>query len=176
MTVSWTGANQIGAPLLGDWIDAVYLSKDDQWDINDIRLATVPHTGGLAENQTYSGSTTVPVPGVLPGNYPHPRPRRCRQPGTGDERGRQRDRHRGRLPWGPASWQATAPPSMVRSRRTTSPITTCSISTPETACGSVDQRDSRDSHRALRPLCGVPKPAEIRPALRDSRRHSRRSR
>ena len=32
-------------------------------------LATVPHTGGLAQNQTYTGSATVVLPGVLPGNY-----------------------------------------------------------------------------------------------------------
>ena len=43
--------NQTGTALIGDWIDAVYLSADDRWDINDERLATVPHTGGLAENQ-----------------------------------------------------------------------------------------------------------------------------
>jgi RHS repeat-associated protein len=69
VTVSWNGANQTGAPLLGDWIDGVYLSTDGTWDINDIRLALVPHTGGLAENQPYSGSATLVIPGVLPGNY-----------------------------------------------------------------------------------------------------------
>src|SRR5262249_33539456 len=52
-TISWSGQNITGAPLVGDWIDTVYFSTDDQWDINDIKLADVPHTGGLAENQTY---------------------------------------------------------------------------------------------------------------------------
>ncbi len=69
VTVSWSGANLTGAPLLGDWIDAVYLSTDGQWDINATLLATVPHTGGLAQNQRYSASATVVIPGVLPGNY-----------------------------------------------------------------------------------------------------------
>ena len=69
VTVSWSGVNLTGAPLLGDWTDAVYFSADGQWDINDIRLALVPHTGGLAQNQPYSGSATVVIPGTLPGNY-----------------------------------------------------------------------------------------------------------
>lgn len=34
-----------------------------------IRLATVPHTGGLATNETYTGSATISVPGLLPGDY-----------------------------------------------------------------------------------------------------------
>ncbi len=68
-TISWAGQNRTGAPLLGDWTDGVYLSADDRWDINDTLLATVPHTGGLAENQPYTGSATVLISGKLPGNY-----------------------------------------------------------------------------------------------------------
>ena len=56
VTVSWTGQNLTGLPLQGNWIDAVYLSTDGVWDINDTLLATVPHTGGLAQNQIYTGS------------------------------------------------------------------------------------------------------------------------
>src|SRR5262249_26077381 len=67
--IFWRGSNRTGTALLGDWIDAVYLSTDDKWDIRDIRLALVPHTGGLMENQTYRGSATVVIPGVLPGAY-----------------------------------------------------------------------------------------------------------
>ncbi|MFO0957423.1 MAG: RHS repeat-associated core domain-containing protein [Isosphaeraceae bacterium] len=69
LTVTWSGVNQTGAQLVGDWTDAVYLSKDDRWDINDILLATVMHTGGLAAGQPYIGSATVILPGALPGNY-----------------------------------------------------------------------------------------------------------
>src|SRR5262249_25774754 len=67
VTVSWKGVNRTGAPLVGDWLDRVYLSSDDRWDINDIVVVTVPHTGGLAENQEYAQAVTVPVPGKLPG-------------------------------------------------------------------------------------------------------------
>ena len=69
MTISWTGRNLTGVALQGNWIDADYLSTDDKWDIDDTLLATVSHTGGLAANQTYTGSATVVLPGVLPGSY-----------------------------------------------------------------------------------------------------------
>jgi hypothetical protein len=69
ITVSWEGANRTGAALLGAWTDAVYLSTSDHWDINAIPLGTVPHTGGLAQGQPYSGAATALIPGALPGNY-----------------------------------------------------------------------------------------------------------
>ncbi len=69
VTVSWQGVNRTGTLLLGNWTDAVYISTDDRWDINDVQLTTVLHTGGLAVGQTYTGSATVFVPGKLPGNY-----------------------------------------------------------------------------------------------------------
>src|SRR5262249_15716166 len=68
-TVSWKGSNQTGTELLGNWTDAVYLSKDDKWDINDILLTKVEHTGGLALNAPYSGTASVLIPGQLPGTY-----------------------------------------------------------------------------------------------------------
>ncbi len=69
VTVAWTGRNASGAPLLGDWTDAVYLSADDRWDIRDVRVATVAHTGGLASNEVYAAQASFDVPGLLPGNY-----------------------------------------------------------------------------------------------------------
>ena len=69
VVVSWQGRNNSGAPLLGDWIDAVYLSPDPFWNITDILLGTVQHTGGLASNEVYSASLNFSVPGLLPGNY-----------------------------------------------------------------------------------------------------------
>jgi RHS repeat-associated protein len=69
VTVSWTGGNATGAPLLGGWTDAVYLSADNRWDLGDIRVASVGHIGGLATNEVYTAQATFFVPGVLPGNY-----------------------------------------------------------------------------------------------------------
>ncbi|MFN0052859.1 MAG: hypothetical protein ACKV0T_11760 [Planctomycetales bacterium] len=67
--ISWAGRNATGVALSGNWTDAVYLSADDQWDINDQRLGTVQHTGGLVQDATYSGDLTAYVPGTLPGDY-----------------------------------------------------------------------------------------------------------
>ena len=39
--VSWQGRNTTGARLIGNWIDAVYLSPDPFWNITDTLLATV---------------------------------------------------------------------------------------------------------------------------------------
>lgn len=69
IAISWTGRNNSGAPMLGGWTDAVYLSRDNQWDINDLLLAKIGHSGGLASNEVYSAAATVNVPGMLPGNY-----------------------------------------------------------------------------------------------------------
>jgi len=69
VTISWNGSNQSGMPLLGEWTDAVYLSGDDQWDIDDKLIATVTHTGGLAQDEVYSGAINAAVPGALPGGY-----------------------------------------------------------------------------------------------------------
>ncbi len=68
ISVTWNGSNRPGAPLLGDWTDAVYISRDDKWDIDDILLAAVPHSG-LTSNEIYSASANVYVPSLLPGNY-----------------------------------------------------------------------------------------------------------
>jgi hypothetical protein len=69
VVVTWEGYNAANAPLLGNWSDAVFFSADDKWDINDVRLAVVPHTGGLTHGETYTGSATLYIPGALPGRY-----------------------------------------------------------------------------------------------------------
>ncbi len=69
VTVSWQGRNETGVELVGDWLDAVYLSADDRWDFSDVLLGTVRHTGGLAAGQPYTGSGTFNIPGRLPGHY-----------------------------------------------------------------------------------------------------------
>ena len=68
-TITWSGSNQTGTPLVGDWTDGVYLSTDGLWDINDPLLGTVAHTGGLAQGEVYTGSLNAVIPGTLPGNY-----------------------------------------------------------------------------------------------------------
>ncbi len=76
VTVSWTVQNQLDQPITGMWTDAVYLSIDEQWDINDRRLATLNHIGTLAPNDgaaagedEYEQSLDVTLPGVFPGPW-----------------------------------------------------------------------------------------------------------
>jgi hypothetical protein len=69
VTVSWQGTNRTGAEVIGSWTDAIYLSADDRWDINDILLGTVDQTNGLGSNQIYTATTNFFVPGVLAGDY-----------------------------------------------------------------------------------------------------------
>ena len=69
VSISWDGFNNFGMPLLGDWTDAVYLSADDQWGIDDELMATVAHTGGLAQDGVYSESVDVVIPGAVPDDY-----------------------------------------------------------------------------------------------------------
>ncbi len=67
--VSWDGANQSGAPLIGSWSDAVYLSTDAAWDIDDPLLVMTSHTGGLGLAESYHEEVEVSIPGLLPGSY-----------------------------------------------------------------------------------------------------------
>jgi RHS repeat-associated protein len=66
--VSWQGSNQSGMPLLGEWTDAVYLSVDERWDIDDQLITKAKHSGGLAQGGTYSQAVVATVPGTLPGD------------------------------------------------------------------------------------------------------------
>jgi RHS repeat-associated protein len=68
-TVTWTGRNNSGAPLVGNWTDALYLSPDPFWNITDIRLATATHTGGMDVDQAYTASGSFSTPGLVPGSY-----------------------------------------------------------------------------------------------------------
>jgi Ca2+-binding RTX toxin-like protein len=61
--------NQGGEAALGNWYDAFYLSADEQWDINDIQIGLVQHSGDVASGSSYSNSLIAALPGVIPGNY-----------------------------------------------------------------------------------------------------------
>jgi len=75
ITVEWTAANQLSQPLTGKWTDAVYLSSDQHWDINDRRLGLADFLGTLAPNgqpgdrYTPPQSLDVPLPGMADGTY-----------------------------------------------------------------------------------------------------------
>ncbi|NEQ97090.1 MAG: hypothetical protein F6K30_10255 [Cyanothece sp. SIO2G6] len=70
ITVEWTVTNTVDNPAKGRWSDALYLSADDQWDIDDIPLAQVQQTGMLLEkDKSYTASLEVDLPPAIPGEY-----------------------------------------------------------------------------------------------------------
>ena len=53
----------------GGWYDAIYISADETWDIDDGYFGRVLRTADVPANTSYTSSLTAPLPGVLPGNY-----------------------------------------------------------------------------------------------------------
>jgi subtilase family serine protease len=81
LAVSWQVTNLGGNPVSGYWTDAVYLSADSTWDVNDVQLGEVTVNGlSLARSESYQRTLSLsteslqtllnaPVPGVEPGSY-----------------------------------------------------------------------------------------------------------
>jgi hypothetical protein len=67
VTVSWTVANNAGLDLSGTWSDAVFLSRDAAWDIDDLPVGSVVHTGGLAAGAQYDAELTLNMPAATHG-------------------------------------------------------------------------------------------------------------
>ncbi|MFN0052759.1 MAG: CARDB domain-containing protein [Planctomycetales bacterium] len=68
-TISYTIHNNSTKPANGSWSDALFLSADSRWDLDDPLFGRVSHVGGVPMGSSYSESLTAPMPGVLPGNY-----------------------------------------------------------------------------------------------------------
>lgn len=68
-TIQWSVKNQGANPAVGQWTDAVYLSKDTTWDSNDAVIGRVDHIGDIAKDATYNGTLNTELPAVLPGEY-----------------------------------------------------------------------------------------------------------
>lgn len=68
-TITYSVSNQGTNPALGGWNDAIYLSADDSWDIDDPLFGVAYHYGELASGSSYSATLTAPLPGLTPGDY-----------------------------------------------------------------------------------------------------------
>jgi hypothetical protein len=68
-TVEYTVTNQGTETISGTWYDSVYLSKDEQWDIDDVLLGQVEVTASLNQGDPYTRELTTAMPGVVPGDY-----------------------------------------------------------------------------------------------------------
>jgi hypothetical protein len=60
-TISWTVSNEGTGPAQGTWVDSVWLSLDDTWDIGDRLLGEVVRTGPLAPGDSYQAELTAPA-------------------------------------------------------------------------------------------------------------------
>ena len=54
---------------MGAWYDTLYLSADQQWDLDDPRIARVRHEGDVPHAEHYTETVTAEIPAVLPGEY-----------------------------------------------------------------------------------------------------------
>ena len=68
-TITYTVRNSGEHAALGEWDDSVYLSADDKWDLGDLLVGRVHHSGEVLSGAIYTESLTAPMPGVLPGDY-----------------------------------------------------------------------------------------------------------
>lgn len=68
VAVSWTVKNQGQYAAAGSWADAVFLTRGSALDASATLLALVNHSG-LAVGSSYTGQTSVAVPGLAPGSY-----------------------------------------------------------------------------------------------------------
>ena len=67
--MEWTVANRSSNPTASGWSDAVYLSDDNVWDIDDRLLGKVAHNGVLGEDGSYTATLDALVPPIKPGEY-----------------------------------------------------------------------------------------------------------
>ena len=69
VTISYTVENVGIQTAIGSWVDSIFISADDQWDIGDALFGRVTHTGDISSGLVYSESRTANWPGLLPGTY-----------------------------------------------------------------------------------------------------------
>ena len=69
VTVDWTVQEDGSGTATGSWSDAVYLSDTPVFSPDAQFLTRVEHTGSLGPGQSYSGSASVTLNNVLPGNH-----------------------------------------------------------------------------------------------------------
>ena len=66
VTVTWHVTNLGGAAAPGSWNDTVVVSRDTVFgNADDVVLATVAHTGGLAAGAGYDGTVSVTMPAQI---------------------------------------------------------------------------------------------------------------
>ena len=68
-TITYTVDNQGIESAIGHWLDSIYISVDDRWDIDDLLFDQVNVSGPLNSGSKYSKSVNANLPGVATGSY-----------------------------------------------------------------------------------------------------------
>ncbi|MHC4994060.1 MAG: putative Ig domain-containing protein, partial [Planctomycetota bacterium] len=72
ISIDWSVQNFGDNPALGRWSDALYLSTDSEWDINDPLIGRLEFTapqGGLPPGERYTQTLEADLPPAKPGTY-----------------------------------------------------------------------------------------------------------
>ncbi len=69
VSLTYTVKNLSEPPANDDWVDSVYLSRDNIFDPNDTLLTRIDHRGGVAGFGSYTETLTAPFPGLAEGGY-----------------------------------------------------------------------------------------------------------
>ncbi len=69
ITVSYTVANNSEADILAGWVDSLYLSKDENFSIDDLLVTRVQRGWGLAAQTSDTMQVTTRLPGLQLGDY-----------------------------------------------------------------------------------------------------------
>ncbi len=67
--ITWTVTNVADNPASGTWSDAVYLSTDPIWGLDDIYVGRVTQDRILAKNQAYTATLEARLPPLKEGSY-----------------------------------------------------------------------------------------------------------
>ncbi|MCH2247748.1 MAG: putative Ig domain-containing protein, partial [Crocosphaera sp.] len=67
--LEWTIFNRGDYKAEGEWTDAVYLSTDATWDINDIPIGRVSHQGTLNPGESYTSQLETNLPPAIGAQY-----------------------------------------------------------------------------------------------------------
>src|SRR4030095_8134954 len=68
VTVSWMVRNNQAFAANGTWVDTVFASSDAIWDLSDVVVGQVTHTGGLVPGATYGAQLNFPAPPSVEGD------------------------------------------------------------------------------------------------------------
>ena len=70
ITVRWNGVNSgLGITATTEWVDAVFLSQDEELDSTDRRLSRTVHYGALISGEEYQEVAQVTIPNAIYGAY-----------------------------------------------------------------------------------------------------------